>query len=107
MSWTTVKAEEFKFQESGDYLQGRILDRHPTKYGNAYNLEDANGEKFYFFGSSQLDRELDGCVGKVVSITYRGTRRTNSGHEMKYFEIKLWNGNDGELPEEFEGAETT
>ena len=107
MSWTEAKFQEFKFQNEGDQLQGRILERYKAQYGLAYHLENSQGEKFYFFGSSQLDRELDGCVGRIVSITYRGTIETKSGRNMKDFDVKFWNADNGELPEGFKVTETT
>ena len=107
MQWEEKKATEFKFQENGSSLVGRLEDAYESQYGMSYNLTDPTGAKFYFFGSAQLDRDLDGCIGKVVSITFKGMRKTKNGHPMKDFDVKFWNEENGELPEEFEAAEST
>ena len=93
MSILGIKAQEFRFQESGDSLTGRLLDVYQTQFGGkSYDLENSDGERFYFFGSIQLDQLLADYLGKSVSITYKGTRQTKNGRTMKVFEVTSWKG---------------
>jgi hypothetical protein len=105
MNWTEMKAQEFKFQEKGDHLQGRILDSYETRYGMGYDLKDAHGEQFYFFGSAQLDRKLADSVGKTVFIAFLGMIETRNGRMMKDFEVQFLKDESSEWPDEVKTPE--
>ena len=108
MSITGIKAQEFRFQENGDNLTGRLLDVYQTQFGGkSYDLENSNGERFYFFGSTLLDRLLADRIDKIVSITYKGTRQTKNGRTMKVFEVTSWKEEKDDMPEKCKKAVTT
>jgi hypothetical protein len=108
MGTRDIKAQEFRFKKNGDNLTGRLLEVYPTQFGGkSYDLENSNGERFYFFGSVQLDRLLADRIDTIVSITYKGTTQTKNNRTMKVFEVTSGNEENDELPEDFKAAETT
>ena len=105
MSWIDLEPTEFKFKKDGDNLVGRLLGAKETQFGSkAYDLEDANGNKYYFFGCAQLDRLLADRLYQIVSITYRGTKPIKGGRTMKVFDVRSWKSENGTLPEGFQEA---
>jgi hypothetical protein len=103
MGWKSAEPTKFVFDNPGNTLVGQITGVKETQFGcKAYNLIDSKKDRFYFFGSTNLDAKLSDCTGKIVSITYRGKKDIAGGKTLKLFEVSIWESDTGSLPEGFE-----
>ena len=103
MTWRSLEARKYTFEKEGDKLVGELTKIKNTQMGGkAYHLISADKEEFYFFGCTQLDRALEGCLDKIVSIIYRGRVNLKGGKTMKNFSVQIWESDEGTLPEGFE-----
>jgi len=103
MGWQSrSEAVEFKFAKKGEMLQGQLMDVKTTRYeSKAYTIVDQSGEVLYFFGCHRLDSILPALMGKYVKITYKGKKKIGKGQSLRDYEVDVWAGDEGELPEGF------
>jgi hypothetical protein len=105
MGWKSTDPIRFNFEKEGDMLVGYLTGSKSTQFGTkVYELVDGKGTKYYFFGTTDLDRKLPDLFNKIVSIIYKGERKLDGNKSMKVFTVTYWEATNGELPEGFEAS---
>jgi len=89
---TVVDGELTKFEVEGTEVYG-ILKNYKTQStkkgtGHVYEVKTKNGVSA-FFAPQLLHEKLQGiAIGRMVKITYKGMKQSNSGNDYKLFEVK-------------------
>jgi len=92
MSWKTIgEKAKFEFVEKDDRIAGKLLASRPTRFDcNVYDLQNDDGDHFYFFGCAMLDTILPELVGQKIQITYKGKVELDAGRTMRDYDVEVW-----------------
>ena len=95
MAWKSKKPLLYKFQAEGDKLEGVLLSCTEAEYGKQYDIASKDGYRYFFYGSADLDRQLENCLGSTCKVEFLGFVKTKNGRDMRSFSVQVWE-DDGE-----------
>lgn len=90
------ETEMWKPRKAGEELAGEItrMDVIDTRFGETalVEIEDEDGETLGVWCGSQLGEKLYDAydVGDSVIITFQGTEETESGNNVKIYDVEEW-----------------
>ena len=82
--FTEVKQDVFKFENKGDSIQGKLLEKKESEEFNnqEYKIKSSDGIEHIIFGHVMLDSKMENVdVGSIVNIELIGeTPPKKEGH---------------------------
>lgn len=104
MGWENIgEAVKFEFKKKGNNIEGKLIDMKTTRFeSKVYTILTCENLSLYFFGCHRLDSLLPALMGRFVKITYKGVQKLKDNKTLREFDVDVWKGTDGELPEGFE-----
>lgn len=90
--WEEIESDFVTFTDIGDSVAGRLIDKSTQEMRNGtvgrYQVEIADGTNKTFLGGTDLDAKLKLIeVGTQIKVRFIGTQSTNSGQQMKRFQV--------------------
>ena len=91
-NWIKIdtQGENFKFEEDGQTLEGKLSLVGPGKFENSkvYIIEKENGTAVRVFGAVILDDKMSQVeIGEYIKIEYKGKVKTGSGKMAGMYEV--------------------